>query len=379
MRIRTLAGVALLGAVAVVACGSSSKKGFGGDPFPADGTDSGASFGDGGPVLGGSSGSSSGTSGNPSCAAAVTTAKRAEVDLIILIDTSGSMAEETAQVQQNINDFAKSIGQSGLDYRVIMVAEKPIVFPFPLPTGICVPPPLAGASCGDNPPLFHHINQTVASTDSLSLILSTYDKWKGFLRQDAYKVFIEITDDNSDLDNAAFDTQLLAKQPAGIFGDATKRKYIFDAICGWKDGTPVLDATKCSTAVNTGDQYQHLSQLTGGTVDSVCKTSYASVFNNLAKGLVTKLGCDFAMPTADGGTIDPDKVVVRYTPGSGPPRTLTHVTDISKCAANADGWYYDRVPGPSKIIFCSTLCATAGVDTTGKVEILAGCSAPPPK
>jgi hypothetical protein len=375
MRIRTFLGAAILGAVAVIACGSAGKKGFEGDPAGTGGTDAGPTLGEGGPTLGG--GNDSGA--NPSCAAAVTTAKRAEVDLIILIDTSGSMAEETAQVQQNINDFAKSIGQSGLDYRVVMIAEKPFPFPIPIPTGICVPPPLAGASCADNPPLFHHINQTVASTDSLSLILSTYDQWKAYLRADAYKVFIEITDDNSDLDHASFDTQLLAKQPAGIFGDATKRKYIFDAICGWQDGTPILDPTKCSTAVNTGDQYQNLSQLTGGTVDSVCKTSYASVFNNLAKGLVTKLGCDFSLPTADGGTIDPDKVVVQYTPGSGPPKILTHVTDESKCAANPDGWYYDHMPSPSKIVFCAALCSTAGVDTSGKVEILAGCSAPPPK
>ncbi len=362
-------------ACALAACGSGGKQGYSsGSPGSVlqDPDSGGLGGSSGSPGLGGDT-----DSGGASCAASVTAAKRAEVDIIILIDTSGSMSEETAQVQQNINDFAKSIGQSGLDYRVVLVAEKPLFPGFPL--GICVPAPLGGANCADNAPLFHHINQDVASTDSLELILSTYDQWKGYLRSTSYKVFIEITDDNSSLDYQSFDSQLLQKQPAGIFGDANSRKYIFDSICGWQDGTPVLSGQMCSSAVNTGSEYQHLSQLTGGTVDSVCKTSYAGVFSNLAKGLVTKLGCEFSLPQPDGGTLDPSTVAVQYTPGGGAPKPLTRVTDPSKCAANPDGWYYDSNTAPTKIVFCQELCSTAGVDTSGKVEVLAGCKAPPAK
>jgi hypothetical protein len=362
---------------AAIGCGTSSRKsGYddnssGGPSASSSGASS--SSGDPGP-LGGTSTSSS--SGSVACAAEVTTAQRALVDIIVLIDTSGSMTEETGQVQQNINDFAKSIGQSGLDYRVVMIARKPSL-PFIL--AICVPPPLAGASCADNPPSFHHLDQYVDSNDALDLVLSTYDKWSAYLRADAYKVFIVITDDNSDLDFKSFDTQLLAKQPAGMFGDANKRKYIFDSICGWQDGTPVLSPNKCSSAVNTGDVYQNLSQLTGGIVDSVCKTSFAGVFSNLAKGLVTKLGCEFAVPKADGGAIDPTKVAVQYTPGGGAPQQLTRVTDPSKCGANPDSWYFDDNTNPTKIVFCPQLCSSAGTDTNGKLEVLAGCLAPPPK
>ena len=327
----------------------------------------------------------SGWSGGPTdtCAAQVTQANRAEVDIIVVIDTSGSMGEETDQVKQNLNAFANSIGNSGLDYNVIMIAEKPVKLPFMppgfMPPGICVQPPLAGPDCADGPK-FHHLDTEVASTNSLRIILDKFPSYSGWLRPTAYKVFIEVTDDNSALAYTTFDQELLAKSPQH-FGDSTARRYIFNAICGYKRNTPVLSAEKCGSAENTGDQYQHLAQLTGGTVDSVCEASYASVFDNIAKGLVTRLGCEFSIPeAADGQQADPGAVDVNYTPGDGSPtRPLTQVTDESKCGTNPDGWYYDDAAKPTKILFCPSTCSTAGADTGGKLDVAIGCQAPPPK
>lgn len=391
-RSRHLPALIVLGFVGstALACGSSNK-GFDEGSQPANPQSGNLPNDNGG---GGNSGdlnnqNDNNNGGDPNqCAADVTAAKRAEVDIIVVIDTSGSMGEEMAQVQQNINNFATSIGNSGLDYQVIMLAEKqgpaiPLPIPIPIPpTGICTPAPLGGANCADNPPKYHHINQTVDSTNSLDLILSTYDtQWKSMLRQSAYKVFIEVTDDNSDLDWQQFDTQLLAKQPAGMFGTASARKYIFNSIVGWQDNTAPLSSQKCGSAVNNGDQYQHLSQTTSGIIDSVCKTSYANVFNNIAKGLVTTLGCEFAIPVPkNGGTVDPTKVVVNYTPGGQTtPSPLQQVTDASKCGSIPNAWYYDDNNNPKKILFCKSLCDTAGADTGGKLEIALGCKAAPPK
>ena len=49
---------------------------------------------------------------------------RRPVDIIFVIDNSGSMADEIASVRKNIQtDFASIIEDSGVDYRVIMVSR----------------------------------------------------------------------------------------------------------------------------------------------------------------------------------------------------------------------------------------------------------------
>jgi len=368
-----------LGAVAI-ACGSGDDRSF--DPSdPGNGAPP-SSLGNNNP---GSLGSSSGTPPNETCAAAVNKATRAKVDVIVVIDTSGSMDEETNQVKSNINTFASKIGGTGLDYTVLFIAAKPgNPGPIPIPgftlPGVCVPQPLAGADCADNPPIFHQLNKDVESTDSLKIIIDNYATYEPWLRTDAYKVFIEVTDDNStDMSHTDFDTKLLAKSKAQ-FGDATSRKYIFNSICGWKRNTAVKSSEKCDSAVNIGSEYQDLSVLTGGTVESVCEKDYSSVFDNIAKGLVTKLGCEFGFPKSQTGQTDPTTVVVNYTAGNASAaKQLTQVTDQSKCGTIADAWYYDDNANPTKIIFCPTTCTTAGADTAGKLEVAVGCKAPPPK
>ena len=45
-------------------------------------------------------------------------------DIIFVIDNSGSMGEEIAGVESNINtNFAQQMAASGIDYRIIMVTE----------------------------------------------------------------------------------------------------------------------------------------------------------------------------------------------------------------------------------------------------------------
>ncbi|HVH44497.1 MAG TPA: hypothetical protein VM925_19220 [Labilithrix sp.] len=352
--------------VLAAACGSSSDR---------DGEEVGPrGAGDDG-TLGSSGGSADGGSSS-TCAAATRTGERAAVDIVFVIDTSASMGEETAEVRQNINAFAQAIGNTGLDYNVVMIARKAKASGSG--SGICVPEPLAGPGCADGAK-FHHLDTAVDSTESLKLILDEFSEYSGWLRPDAYKAFVEVTDDDAALGYEKFDQKLLALSPQH-FGDTQKRRYIFNSICGYKRNTAILSKEKCSSAVNIGENYQELSKLTGGTVDSVCETSYASVFDNIAKGLVSKLGCEFAFPTAAAGQqTDPSTVVVRYTPAAGSPRPLTQVTDAAKCGATADAWYYDNPANPAKLLLCPSTCSGLGADTSGKIDIAVGCSAPPPK
>jgi hypothetical protein len=318
----------------------------------------------------------------PTCAATVAQVEKPKVDIVFVIDNSGSMGAEMAQVKTNVNAFAQRIGQSGLDYRVIFIVAKASS---PAQTGLvlCVPQPLGGANCADNLPTFRHVNQSVGSTNALSLVLSTYDStnanlaWKGNLRTDSYKVFVVVTDDQSFMTSSAFDTQLLAKQPAGMFGTAAARRYIFHTIAGWKDGTPYLTGPTCTGAVNNGSRYQELSRLTGGIIDSVCKTDYSGVLDNIARGTTQRLACELTVPTQ--ANADPTKVAVQVTPPGGQASLLTRVLDASRCAANPNSWYYDNNTSPTKILLCTDTCTAVNAQQGTKIEALVGCVTPNPR
>jgi uncharacterized protein YegL len=86
------------------------------------------------------------------------------------------------------------------------------------------------------------------------------------------------------------------------------------------------------------------------------------------------LGCEFEIPPPpDGQELDPDEVNFSYTPkGTGMPKILLRADNLDACN-NQPGWYYDNANAPTKIILCPASCATVQADTKAKVEALFGC------
>lgn len=379
MRQRLVGGAFTLGCALAIACGSSGAPGTGEDDV--NGSSSGESssgFGS----SGASGGASSGASGDATCAASIANPAKPKVDIVFVIDNSGSMTEEMNQIKTNVNTFANKILGVGLDLRVIFIVAR-ATSATQAGNVICVPPPLGGANCADNPPTFFHIPQSVASNNSFSLILSTYDStnaalaWNKHLRLESTKIFVEVTDDESSMTHTAFDSALLAKAPAGMFGTTTARKYIFHSIVSKPFAAAPPTTARCATSDGTSVHYQNISILTGGLIDEVCKTDYSGVLDKLAQNVVDKLGCELTYPKAEAA--DPTRLVVRYTPANQPGVPLTQVTDASKCGTVPDGWHYDDNAAPSKIILCSTTCSTANSSPGSKIEALVGCKAPVPK
>lgn len=86
------------------------------------------------------------------------------------------------------------------------------------------------------------------------------------------------------------------------------------------------------------------------------------------------LGCDFEIPPPpDGEVLDPDEVNFSYTPkGMGTPKVLLRAKNLIDCAGDP-GWYYDSNSAPTKIILCPASCATVQSDSEAKVDVLFGC------
>ena len=133
--------------------------------------------------------------------AAEAVAAKEHADVIFAIDTSGSMGEESGFVNQRMNDFSQQIIASGVDVRVVMLAEPPPFMPFPLPItppGICIAPPLGSGSCPDdeNPPHYYHPTSEVSSRDSLQVIYDLFPAYEAVLRENANMYLVIVSDDN---------------------------------------------------------------------------------------------------------------------------------------------------------------------------------------
>src|SRR4051812_6504961 len=77
---------------------------------------------------------------------ATATLSKKPVDVIVVIDNSGSMTQEIVGVQANINkNFATILDKSGLDYRVIMVSRHGSASGA---QSVCIESPLSGIPVG---------------------------------------------------------------------------------------------------------------------------------------------------------------------------------------------------------------------------------------
>jgi hypothetical protein len=347
-----------------------------------------------------------------SCAAtgAQATLGKRPVDIVFVIDNSGSMQKEIQAVENNINThFAAIVADAGIDYRVIMLAKHGKADP---DESICIRQPLSGnATCAPPPAKpantsrFFHYSTEIGSYDAFSKILSTYDAtagasdpeglpsagWKTWLRADSQKTFVIITDDDSTNGNptsGAFDAALLAKAPA-MFGTASRRNYVVHSICGvgenpagtalaWQPDAGV-HTTKCAgnggDSVNHSEQHQRLAMLTGGLRFPICQyTSFDTVFRAVSQSVVAgaELACDFALPDPpQGQALDFGKVGVEYTPGDG--GTVRPFNKVANgVACNSSGYFIDQ--DQRRVTLCPAVCSEVKGDPSGKVDVLFACA-----
>ncbi|HET9955699.1 MAG TPA: hypothetical protein VFQ61_14390, partial [Polyangiaceae bacterium] len=207
-------------------------------------------------------GSSDGGSTSPpkevtqECASSQTSSKDVTsvqpADIIFAIDTSTSMTAEIEFVQSYMNEFSQMILNSGIDVRVILIAgprdavvgggvggaagmggaggaagmagaagaggRRPAgggVVGGTLTQTVCIGPPLGSGQCPDDTklPNYFHVQQYVDSHDALDVIVNAFPKYKEYLRPNASKSFVVVSDDNAESTAAAFSSALTALDP----------------------------------------------------------------------------------------------------------------------------------------------------------------------
>ena len=114
----------------------------------------------------------------------------------------------------------------------------------------------------------------------------------------------------------------------------------------------------------------------GGTGAAFDVTANVAAFSQkMAEIRLAALGCEFVIPPPPNNEeLDVDKVNVTYTPGGqGSPQTLPHADNLQDCAG-LPGWYYDNNAMPTKIQLCPASCTIVQADANAVVDVLFGCT-----
>ncbi|MGH1344619.1 MAG: vWA domain-containing protein [Nannocystales bacterium] len=279
-------------------------------------------------------------------------------DIIFVVDNSGSMTFEAAQVQERLNDFSTQIIDSGIDVHVVLISSYPNSG-----NGICIDPPLGAGGCpgsDTNLPLFNHVNRQVSSSSAWADILNTAAQWTPFMRAESSKHVVVISDDDPNISAEAFNT--------GFTGlDPTYAEYIHHS---------VVSHSNCPTAADIGQPYIDLTNDRGGVAADLCDQDFQAVFDALSTEVIggTQLACEFEIPEPPNGeSFDPDKVNVEFNDGLGGILPIPRVDSAAECAAVLDGWYYDNPAAPTRIVMCPQTCEEAQVAKNGSISIAFGC------
>jgi hypothetical protein len=243
-----------------------------------------------------------------------------------MVDSSGSMSEEMANVEQEINTFANTLAASGSSTHLHLISDRGTDS-----FEICVQPPLALANCADNAPGFYQYDtngntnalEYIHSSNALGRAMQKSPVWIPRLQANSHIAFIVTTDDDGDdtgwvnpqdpenideciagyITDGSSDNQCLWNDPNnaldytslaydwnGRLGFTTFMENYFptrEPVSDWsfysiigETGTTVLtgaddayEFNACATSVENGDEYVKLSLLTETQPDmfSICE------------------------------------------------------------------------------------------------------------
>lgn len=292
-------------------------------------------------------------------------------DIIFVIDTSGSMDNEAAAIEANMNRFVEFVtAEDSLDLRVVMVANDPGVRRgFETLLGICIPPPLGGApdNCradtvlDDGPDSdsdrYLHVREIVFSREPLAKFIEHYGKFSWFLRPGVPTHIVVISDDESFLGGDSFMRQVEGLTPGFPQG------YRLHAIVSERTGSGFIcdeDESECACrgAEAAGDGFIAVQEATGGVFQSICTNDWSGVFSTIADAVRedSVIPCEYGIP--DPGEFEEifyDRVEVRFRRGASE-SIVPVVFSEAQCDPVAGGWYYDNPASPTVVRLCPASC-----------------------
>jgi hypothetical protein len=223
------------------------------------------------------------------------TGNNSALDVLFVVDNSGSMVEEQAEIRNRISGFISKL--QGIDWQIAVTSTDPEPYArfgdgqfrkfsngnFILTPQEANPQTLLGdnifmgsSGSGDERGInanYRAIERAAASATSAQAKL---------IRSSAALATVLISDE--DECSVGCSANVISSSPQGLI-DLVKtqlsleKRFAFHSII-WRPGT------SCSTGYNEGHTYKQLTQLTGGIMGDVCASNYANQLEDIGTSVV---------------------------------------------------------------------------------------------
>ncbi len=277
------------------------------------------------------------------------------VDLIFVVDSSGSMIDVAEVVQQRLANLSSSLLGSGVDFRLVLITASWLGN---------VPEPLANDS------RFLFVPQSVQNGEAFAQVLTHFDGYASLLRPEAATVVVAVSDDDSRMAASDFKTLLEARLGHGFVFHAIASENASHGMGGLLPGC----TGPYGAAWDVGTQYYRLADLTGGQKFSVCTEDWTGLFDGIAQSTVNHVAipCSYELPNVPvGQVLVPSKVNVAQYLDDGSSTNLPRAASVASCGEGA--WYFDDEAAPTRVLLCPTICGAIQVLQTAELDITLGC------
>jgi len=304
------------------------------------------------------------------------------VDIIWVVDASGSMLDEQMKIGANLTAFADKITQANIDVHIVMMttsAAIPVICP------VTPEDPLTGSALATDP-RYKFISSLVDSHNALDIALGNFGMYQSFLRPGAATHFVIVTDDES-----TYKRQASADARANMFLSDMRSMLGHDFFLHTvaSEGPAPCRDPNCMPDPNTGicvfvmlgcgaaapgTTYYTLADMTKGLKASICESDWKSIFEPLSAAVIKSapLPCNYQIPKPPSGdSLDASKVNVSWQGTGGmAPMVFGKAANGGACQDQL-GWYYDASP-PTQIMLCPKTCDA--IAAGGTLSIGFGCA-----